>query len=742
MVSGTPSAPGTTSVTVTATDGSGTSGSTTFSWTVGDRVAVATPTNQVATVGTPVTPVTPSATDSAAGATVTWSATGLPTGLSIDPGTGTVSGTPTAVCSCTVTLTATDSSSAADSATFTWTVRSSVTVTGPGPLTSPTGTAIAPMTPSATDTQAGSTLTWSATGLPAGLAINSGTGTVSGTPLTACTCSVTLTATDGSGYAGSATYPWTTTNTVTVVGPPSITDQSGTPLVPTVVGAADSSPTAVVTYAALTALPAGISLDPVTGAFTGTPTTAGVYPVTVLATDDAGYGGVTTFTWTVDNLVTVTTPAPPTSVSGTAVVPYTATATDTSPTATITSWSVTGLPPGLTFDPSTAIVTGTPTTGGNYYGVRFTATDSAGFSRSSSIEWVVTNTVSVAPIADRTGVVGHAVTPLVPVAADSQVTPSATFTWTATGLPAGITVDRATGTLSGTPTTAGTSSVVLTAGDNATPKFSGSTTFTWTVTTVLPTVTALSPATGPGAGGTTVRISGTDLAGTTSVAFGSAPASAVTVNSAGTLVTARAPAHLAGTVDVTVTAAGGTSAPSPTDRYTYNLPVVSRLTKVSGSTAGGTTVKIAGSGLQGATSVLFGSTPATRFTVNSAGTVATVISPPGSAGTVNVTVVTTGGTSAVSVADRFTYIAPAVTSVTPASGPAAGGTRVKIIGVQLQGATSVRFGSSPATAVTVNASGTLVTVTAPAHVAGAVDITVVTPGGTTGVVAGDRYTYS
>jgi hypothetical protein len=86
-----------------------------------------------------------------------------------------------------------------------------------------------------------------------------------------------------------------------------------------------------------------------------------------------------------------------------------------------------------------------------------------------------------------------------------------------------------------------------------------------------PTVTSVSPATGPTAGGTKTTIIGTNLTGTTQVYFGNVIATSFTVNS-NTSITATAPAEAAGTVDITVYNAGA-SATSPADDYTYKAPV-------------------------------------------------------------------------------------------------------------------------------------------------------------------------
>jgi hypothetical protein len=83
-----------------------------------------------------------------------------------------------------------------------------VTVTNPGSRTATVGTATS-LQISATDSAAGQTLTYSATGLPAGLSINTSTGLISGTPTTAGTSPVTVTAQDTTGASGSTSFTWT-----------------------------------------------------------------------------------------------------------------------------------------------------------------------------------------------------------------------------------------------------------------------------------------------------------------------------------------------------------------------------------------------------------------------------------------------------------------------------------------------------------------------------------------------------
>jgi len=143
---------------------------------------------------------------------LSYAVTGLPKGLSINASTGVISGTASTAGTYSVTLTGTDSTGPSGSATFTWTVGSTtgdtVTVTNPGTESGMVGTA-ASLQIQATDSASGQTLTYSASGLPAGLSIGSSTGLISGTPTTAGTSDVTVTATDTTGASGSASFTWT-----------------------------------------------------------------------------------------------------------------------------------------------------------------------------------------------------------------------------------------------------------------------------------------------------------------------------------------------------------------------------------------------------------------------------------------------------------------------------------------------------------------------------------------------------
>ncbi|MEU4317677.1 ice-binding family protein [Nocardia fluminea] len=247
---------------------------------------------------------------------------------------------------------------------------------------------------------------------------------------------------------------------------------------------------------------------------------------------------------------------------------------------------------------------------------------------------------------------------------------------------------------------------------------------------MAPVITSLNPSFGPPAGFNSVVITGSGFAnvGPISVLFGST-ATTFTIDS-NTQLTAIVPPGT-GTVNVTVKVLlDGTSNPVP---YTYGVPAPT-LTSVnpsSGTAAGGTTVVLTGTNLTGVTAVSFGGTPATSFTVNSS-TQITAVTPAHAAGAVQVTVTAPGGTSN---GVAFTYIAvPTLISVVPSSGPPSGGTVVVLTGTGLTGATAVSFGGTPAALFAVT-SPTQITVLAPAHVAGTVQVTVTTPGGTSNGLA-------
>ncbi len=253
-----------------------------------------------------------------------------------------------------------------------------------------------------------------------------------------------------------------------------------------------------------------------------------------------------------------------------------------------------------------------------------------------------------------------------------------------------------------------------------------------------PSVSGLSPAEGPEAGGTSVVISGSGFTGATAVQFGSTNATSFKVNSDNS-ITAVSPSG-SGNVDVTVTTPVTKTATTPADTFMYaQRPTVTEVTPKSGPESGGTEVTITGTNFTSESTVHFGSTPASSVKVNSASSI-TAFSPEG-AGTLNVIVTNTGGTSMVSSADKFTYLPPpVVTAVSPHEGSELGGTTVTITGSNFREVSAVKFGSTGATNVKVNSETSIEAESPPGS--GTVNVTVTTPGGTSTTSSADEFTYT
>lgn len=266
-------------------------------------------------------------------------------------------------------------------------------------------------------------------------------------------------------------------------------------------------------------------------------------------------------------------------------------------------------------------------------------------------------------------------------------------------------------------TAAGMVDVVVSDGSN--PDATATNGFTYTVPD--PTITMINPSMGVVTGGTSVTITGTELTGVTSVTFGGTAGTNMMVVS-DTEITVDTPAGNAGMVDVVIT--DGTSPDTATNGFEYILPTpsITSIAPTSGTESGGTVVTITGTGFTGATSATFGGTAGTSFTVVS-DTEITVSTPAGT-GMVDV-VVSNGSTADGTLANGYTYTTPTpvIASLTPTMGSVSGGTVVVITGTDLTNVTSVTFGGTAGTSMTVD-SATQITVTTPAGSAGAVDVVV------------------
>jgi hypothetical protein len=229
------------------------------------------------------------------GDTQDFSAAGLPPGLSINPSTGVISGTTgSTIASYSVTVSDTDSAGATATVSFTWNVWNKITVASLSGDLLYWGQS-ATMQIGASDSASGATLTYHATGLPAGMSINSSTGLISGTPTAVGRGAISATVTDGTGSAGTGTFGWNVAGNVSfTIFPGSWTSAAGQTTNLTI--SATDTPPEPLTYSA-SGLPPGLkTYGP---DIIGWPVTPGTYDVNDTAADP--YDGFTGghFPWTV-----------------------------------------------------------------------------------------------------------------------------------------------------------------------------------------------------------------------------------------------------------------------------------------------------------------------------------------------------------------------------------------------------------------------------------------------------------
>jgi Ricin-type beta-trefoil lectin domain/Putative Ig domain len=301
-ITGTITAAGTYSVTVTATDQNNVAGSAAaFTWTAGDASAVQVnaPATEMSTVGTAIAPVIIGATGGTTPGTYTYSVSSPPAGLTYTAATHTIAGTPTGKAKVyDVAVSVTDGTTTSD-ATIVWTVQNKVTVTAKVPKKVYLRIEVK-VQPTVTDSDPSQQLTWSVSAvhaLPTGLTINAKTGLISGRPTVLQGAPTTVViATDAAGSTGSATINWVVSidGYLDFPGPESVTVGVGKDLV---LKEADYVPGDKMTWKA-TGLPAGTGLMQNPLMIYGWPTTAGTKSVNI-----QGYGTLGARDWMTFKLV-------------------------------------------------------------------------------------------------------------------------------------------------------------------------------------------------------------------------------------------------------------------------------------------------------------------------------------------------------------------------------------------------------------------------------------------------------
>ncbi|MET0495480.1 MAG: putative Ig domain-containing protein [Actinoplanes sp.] len=214
-----------------------------------------------------------------------------------------------------------------------------------------------------------------------------------------------------------------------------------------------------------TGLPASLTISP-SGLIAGVPTVAGLYLITATVTDRDKRTDDATFTLTVLAVPTLTKPVTQTSRTGTPLLPLPVRAAGgRSPLV----WSATALPTGLAIDPATGVISGTPTTAQTMT-TKVTITDAGSPARtaSTSFSWRVLTPVQLDPLATVNVVQGDSAPGLTSTASGGLPK----YTWKATNLPAGLTLDTTTGAVTGTVTNGTRYLTTITVTDSAAGKAS------------------------------------------------------------------------------------------------------------------------------------------------------------------------------------------------------------------------------------------------------------------------------
>ncbi|MBR7627542.1 tandem-95 repeat protein [Aeromonas popoffii] len=550
VISGTPSASGTSNLSVTATDANSASGSQAYTLTIGAQAPVANAVSATVAANSSANPITLNISGGAASSVAVASAA--------SHGTASASGT-------SITYTPTAGFSGADSFTYTATNASgtsspatvTITVSAPSISLSPTtlgngsvGTSYSE-TLSASGGTAPYTYAITAGALPAGLSLNTSTGVISGTPSASGTSNLSVIATDANSASGSQAYTLTIGAQAPVANAVSATvaaNSSANPITLNITGGAASSVAVASAASHGTASASGTSI-------TYSPT--------------AGFSGADSFTYTVTNAsgtsspatVTITVSAPSITLSpgslsnGSVGTSYSETLSASGGTAPYTYAITAGaLPADLSLNTSTGVISGTPSASGTS-NLSVTATDA---NSASGVQAYTLTIGAQAPVANAVSAT---------VAANSSANP---ITLNITG-GAASSVAVASAASHGTASASGTSITY-----SPTAGFSGADSFTYTATnasgtsspaTVTITVSAPSITLSPGS--LSNGSVGTGYSATLSVSSGAAPYSysisngslpeGLSLNSASGLVSGTPSTTGTSNLTITVTDANGAS---------------------------------------------------------------------------------------------------------------------------------------------------------------------------------------
>ncbi|MCL5667139.1 MAG: putative Ig domain-containing protein [Patescibacteria group bacterium] len=425
----------------------------------------------------------------------------LPAGLNINSSTGAITGTPTTAGSYSFAIKVADAANPSVSATknFTLVIDASGTasITTASLPNGKVGTAYS-QTLQASGITGTKVWTVSTGTLPAGLNINSSTGAITGTPTTAGSYSFAIKVADAANPSVSATKNFTLV--IDASGTASITTASlpngkvGTAYSQTL-QASGITGTKVWTVSTGT-LPAGLNINSSTGAITGTPTTAGSYSFTVEVTDGTNTAS-RNFTVIISSAATAQASITTSSLlDGTVGTAYSQTLAATGISGDkVWSMEVGELPGGLELDSETGVISGTPTESGSYtFTVQVADSEDESVSATKTFTIVIEaeGTVTITTTSLPNGKVGTAYSKQLSA---NGITGTKVWSMQSGELPDGLDLDSETGTISGTPTAAGSYSFSIRVEDEANEEVYAVKSFTLTITSASDQTAAITTAT-------------------------------------------------------------------------------------------------------------------------------------------------------------------------------------------------------------------------------------------------------
>ncbi len=502
--------------------------------------------------------------------------------------------------------------------------------------------------------------------LPAGLSTNTTTGAISFTAATPGTFTFNIQVTDSSAQTASGSF------TVNVYDPLVISTTTlpagltGTAYSQTVSASGGLAPRTFSVFSG--ALPANLSLDPNSGVISGTPSAAGTANFTVRVTDGTSQ--------TVDKPLSIAIYGPPvfsttTLAAGRRTFAYNQPVNFSGGVPPLNATiSVGTLPDGLNINPTTGAIAGTPTAAGT---ANFTVliTDHDGHTASQALSLQVIDTLSISTTTLPNGIANVPYSQTIQTA--NGVAP-VTFAVTAGTLPGSITLNPATGVLSGTPTTVATSNFTIQATDGLSQTASAALSIT---VIPQPVITSISPNSATAGQTLDVAIVGQNThftGGTTTVSFGAG----ITVNSLTITGTTALSANITidaasaqGTRNVVITT--GTEVATAAAGFTVNAAPPS-ITGIQPSNAAVNTtasITVTGQSLLGATFAFQTQVPNSGITapspitvVSNDGTTAILTFPTGSAQSQFALVATTSvASSPVTSATQFVVRTASATTI-------------------------------------------------------------------------------